>query len=561
MKLRPRHFRFRSIAAAGFATLLALAGGVFLFVTPAAATTDGVTSLGSFAVSPTSLPPLTTGVNAQTASNILFSIPSAVTTGDTITLQVQPHSSTNCSTSSTDFIGFNNAGPITATATGSGAPTFVVSITTAASDPGTCAGVGDVLTLTLTNNAGTGPFPVTVAGIEYNAGATADAGNVGVGILSTTTTPTTTTFFTPSAGVTSPPSNATVTAPTSTATANSPAVIVTNSGGTGTISNIVVTESTAGAVSHSLCIAPDTSPATPTAFTFTGAGTTTAGVGSGAVVGASTLPSGAMLVVITTSSTTATTYTISGATVTTSSAVSGPAAVTVTTGSTSCALDTTGISSGLVALDVAPTVMTSIAGADADGTAIAEMKAAFPFPAGCPTNHAVVLATDQTFPDALAASYLAGYLGTGILLTPTAALSSETQTALENEGITSVYVVGGTLAISANTISQVDATPSYHCGGPSAGATTGFINVVQTLAGQTQYDTAQQIANFPTSSAVHSFNLSGAYAGQYNDTTGNESSTPSATGALRTAIVATGASYQTRLEQACSRTPISSRSC
>ena len=541
MKLRPFHFRLRSFAAAGFATLLALAGGAFLATTPASAVADGVTALGSFAVSPTTLPTLTTGGSAQAGSDILFSIPSIVTTNDVITLQVQPHSSANCLTSSSDFVGFNNSVPITATATGSGHPTFAVSLGTAASDPAACAAVNDVLTLTLTNNSGTGPFPVTVTGIEYNVGATADPGNIGVGVSSTTTTPTTTTFFTPSAGTASPPSDATVAAHGATVTADNPVVTVTNNGGTGTISNIVVTEAAAGAVHGSLCIAPNTAPSSPTVFTFTGAGTTTAAGGS-AVVGASSLPGGAILVLITTPSVSATTYTISAATVATSGATTGPATVTVTTGGANCGADTTGFAAGLVVFGVAPTLHATIAGADIDGTAIAEMAAAFP--SGCPSSHKVILATDQNFPDALAASYLAGFLQTGILLTPTASLSAETQNALQNDGITQVYVVGGPLAVSQNTITQVNATLAYTCGGPASGTKTGSnISVVQTLFGTTQYDTAQAIGLFPPSSNVHSFNLSGAYSNQYNGTTGNESSSPSAVGAIRTAIVASGANF------------------
>jgi len=230
--------------------------------------------------------------------------------------------------------------------------------------------------------------------------------------------------------------------------------------------------------------------------------------------------------------------------VTTSGVITGPAAATITTGG-ACGAGTA-VATGLVVFGVAPTLKASISGTDADGTAIAEMEAAFPPGTTCPTSHAVVLATDQTFPDALAASYLAGYLGTGILLTPMAALSTETQVALQEEGITSVYVVGGILAVSQNTINEVNATPAYTCGGPNNGGTktTSNITVVQTLAGQTQYDTAQQIANFPPATNVQSFNLSGAYSGQYNDTTGNESSAASGTGALRTAIVATGDSFQ-----------------
>ncbi len=548
MKLRPVHFSLRSIAAAGFATLLASASGLFLAITPAAAAADGVSAISGFAVGTLNAPFATNTVN-QAGSNISFSIPSAVTTGDTITLQVAPHSSGNCATSASDFVGFNNTGPIAANATGTNAPTFTTSFSTAASDPPACSSLKDVMVLHVTNNGGTGPFTVTISLLAYNVGAAADPGTINIGISAATASATTTTYFSVTGvptGNTSPPSDASVVARSATATANNPVATVTNGGGTGTISNIVITEVSAAAVTGSLCIVPATTPLTPTTFTFTGVGTTTFSGGTGAVVGASSIIGGTSLqVLITTPSATAGIFTITGATVATSGGITGPAAVVITSGGSGCGSAVTGVASGLVVFGVAPTLSPAIAGTDADATAIAEMATSYPPPSNCPASHAVVLATDQSFPDALAASYLAGHLGTGILLTPQANLSAETQTALQNEGVTSVYVVGGTLAISANTISQVNATPAYTCGGVSAGTLTGsHIAVVQTLFGQTQYDTAQQIAAFPGAGSVHSFNLSGAYSGQYNNTAGNESSSPVTSGALRTAIVATGASFQ-----------------
>lgn len=541
MKLRPVHFSLRSIAAAGFATLLAMASGLFIAVTPAAAA--GVASLTVFAISsPATIPTISVGKADQAASNISFTMPNSWVSGDTIVIQLAPNAGTNCS-SNTDYVGFQGTPSVTSsTHAGDTTPTFSVLMTKAGTDPGGCGVGNDVMTATLTNTASpnnSDAFTVTVSGIFYNVGTTADTGNVDVAIAGDTTK-----YFnltTATKGTVSPPSNATVSQ--ASATANNPATDATNNGGTGTISNIVVTEGAAGAINGSLCITPLSSAAFPTNFAFTTAGAAAFSGGTAGVAGTPVLAGGAIQVPITTMSTGAGTYTISGAGVTTSGATTGPAAATVTTGGANCGADTTPVATGLVVL--APTVNTAIAGADADATAIAEMATSYPPPSSCPSNHAVVLATDQNFPDALAASYLAGNLGTGILLTPTANLSAETQAALQNEGITSVYVVGGTLAISANTISQVNATPAYTCGGVSAGTKTGSnIAVVQTLAGQTEYDTAQQIAALPGSSNVHSFNLSGAYAGQYNDTAGNESSTPSATGALRTAIVATGASYQ-----------------
>jgi len=536
LKLRPVHFSLRSIAAAGFATLLAFASGLFIAVSPAAAA--GVASLTGFAISsPATIPAIGVGKTDQAASNISFTMPNSWVSSDTIVVQIAPNAGTNCS-SNTDFVGFQGTPSVTSsTHTGDTTPTFSVVMTKFGSDAVGCGVGNDVLTATLTNSASpsnSDTFTVTISGIFYNVGTTADLGNDSTVYFHLTSA---------TKGTVSPPSNATVTQ--ASATANNPATSATNNGGTGTISNIVVTEAAAGAINGSLCVTPFSSAAFPTHFTFTTAGTTTFSGGTAGVPGTPALAGGAIQVPITTVSATAGTYTISGEGVTTSGAITGPAAATVTTGGANCGTDTTPVATGLVVFGVAPTVNTAIAGADADATAIAEMAASYPPPSSCPASHAVVLATDQSFPDALAASYLAGHLGTGILLTPQANLSAETQAALQNEGVTSVYVVGGTLAISANTISQVNATPAYTCGGKSGGTTTGSnIAVVQTLFGPTQYDTAQQIAAFPGSSNVHSFNLAGAYAGQYNNTPGNESSAPSATGAIRTAIVATGASFQ-----------------
>ena len=69
MKLRPRHFRFRSVAAAGFATLLALTGGVLLSTTPAAAAVSAVTFSGSSTVAAATNTTWTVGFNSSTAEN------------------------------------------------------------------------------------------------------------------------------------------------------------------------------------------------------------------------------------------------------------------------------------------------------------------------------------------------------------------------------------------------------------------------------------------------------------------------------------------------------------
>lgn len=96
------------------------------------------------------------------------------------------------------------------------------------------------------------------------------------------------------------------------------------------------------------------------------------------------------------------------------------------------------------------------------------------FASGTPT---VVLASGENFPDALAASYLAGRLHAPVLLTPTAALDSATVSALQSLGAKGVDIVGGTAAVSANVASQLttDGYTVSHVAGPDRFATAAAV--------------------------------------------------------------------------------------
>ncbi len=195
-----------------------------------------------------------------------------------------------------------------------------------------------------------------------------------------------------------------------------------------------------------------------------------------------------------------------------------------------------------------------ISGATADATAAQELEHQFT-PAsgqcpGSPGTRPVVLATDATYPDALASASLARALGTGTLLTPTAGLSAVTAAAIRAEGVTHVYVVGGPLAVSTSVVAALQATPAAACGG---GSGQGAQIEVTRIFGQTEYDTAAQIAAFAAARVgVGAMNLSGAYQGsnatggdgRYNTTAGTGSSGPAGPGALPTAVVATGTGFQ-----------------
>jgi hypothetical protein len=204
------------------------------------------------------------------------------------------------------------------------------------------------------------------------------------------------------------------------------------------------------------------------------------------------------------------------------------------------------------------TVSARIYGVDADGTAAQAFGIANPVTAvgtsftspGAGGNDYAVLATDSDPYDALSASYLAGQTGTGILLTPTSTLSTETLTALRLAGVETVYAVGGPDAISQADITQLEGTPSYYPGGTTERYDP-FTNdlrdiQVQWIYGATADDTASQVAQFVGNFPIGNPAYQAGYGGMYNDTTGSSGSPESTapdTG-VQTAIIATDTGFQ-----------------
>jgi putative cell wall-binding protein len=140
-----------------------------------------------------------------------------------------------------------------------------------------------------------------------------------------------------------------------------------------------------------------------------------------------------------------------------------------------------GLTVALTASPAAAATTTRIGGANRYDTA--RLAAEATFPGGAAT---AVLATGQNFPDALAASTLAGALGAPILLTPTASLAAETVAALATLHVHTVQIVGGPAAVSAAVIAQL----------------TGLgYTVPAAIAGATRYDTAAAIATAAATSA------------------------------------------------------------
>lgn len=94
----------------------------------------------------------------------------------------------------------------------------------------------------------------------------------------------------------------------------------------------------------------------------------------------------------------------------------------------------------------------------------------------------VVVTSGANFPDALSSAYLASSLHTGILLTDPNALSPTTQNVLTNGHIGTVYIVGGTAAVSQNVQNSIAA---LHIGNVSGNA---FLTVIR-VAGSDRYGT------------------------------------------------------------------------
>jgi putative cell wall-binding protein len=260
---------------------------------------------------------------------------------------------------------------------------------------------------------------------------------------------------------------------------------------------------------------------------------------------------------VTTASTAAGTFTVSGLSVV-GVLSPGNGTLTVTASSSPCTSPTATATYTTNTTAFSAFSANRIYGQVADGTAAALLESVFKPGTTCPNGTAggnVVLATDQNFPDALSASYLAKGLNTGVLLTPTGSLSTDAATALRLEGITHVHIVGGPIAVSTDVVNQLKATQAYNCGG-----TVGLTNslgapqnlTVTQVYGQTAYDTAQSVAQYfgAGTGGVGSGSFATAYptsttgTSTYNATSGMSGTiAPANSAPTKVAIVATGENF------------------
>jgi putative cell wall-binding protein len=133
-------------------------------------------------------------------------------------------------------------------------------------------------------------------------------------------------------------------------------------------------------------------------------------------------------------------------------------------------------------------VAIDVFGADRYQTAIESSKQAFPTNGG--TTNAIVT-TGENFPDALAASALAGHVGGPVLLTQRASLPGGVDAELTRLGVTTVYLVGGPVAVTNDVATAL----------AKGGART-----VTRVAGETRIETAVAVAAQIGGSNIGNFN-------------------------------------------------------
>ena len=312
---------------------------------------------------------------------------------------------------------------------------------------------------------------ILVSGITYTVGA--DARKVPWTTRSTT-----------SAGSSTPA--ATQTSPTSASASAAPASFVPTGGGADrAIGNIVLQEQRAGAIQPAGACVQLIGPAGTTFDdspepTNTASGGTGVGVVGTGVVNASG-PDLPFTIQTASTGTGATTYTLSNVRV---NAGPNPGAINAKVGPTCGSTAFGTIRLGFVG------AVDRIQGSDRYATAAQIAFQNF----GCLDTKTVVIARGDAFPDALAASYLAGKNQAPILLTAPTTIPPETLQALEFHGVKNVVLVGGTAAISQGVQDFLDAKPTHACGGNASLTET---IAVDRVFGADRFATAKNVAEKP----------------------------------------------------------------
>ena len=122
------------------------------------------------------------------------------------------------------------------------------------------------------------------------------------------------------------------------------------------------------------------------------------------------------------------------------------------------------------AIKTAKAEWTRLAGDTRIGTMYSIVKEGFA------SSDTAIVATAWNFPDALGASALAGVYGCPVITTDVDSLTPEARNQLVRLNVKNVIVLGGTAAVSTNTVKQIKAIPT--------------VTSVKRLSGDTRYDTS-----------------------------------------------------------------------
>jgi len=214
---------------------------------------------------------------------------------------------------------------------------------------------------------------------------------------------------------------------------------------------------------------------------------------------------------------------------------------------------------GYVQLTTVSELANSVYGADADATSTQAIEHQFnPASDSCVSNEfphfsfgpSIFLATDADYHDALGADYAAGTIDSGVLLTNPNALEAQTLDAIREEGVSTVFVAGGPLAISNAVTTQLQNTPTYYCGGTAVRVDpvtnqTEDLNVIR-VYGQTANDTDEQMAEYIGAQPIDQLQPFAEYGSTdpFNDTTGENSTTYAPSSAVNTALLVTDSGWQ-----------------
>lgn len=424
--------RLRRAGAGGLAaavvagTLVASAGFASAAATPVAGTYQLTATSAATTIYP--------GLANQAAGSVEYWTASSWTTGATLKFTIAGN---DCSTATTlkNAVSFSAApsvalaGPFVQATGAAGAavkPTFSTALSSTGGAGGQCdlAGVKDVFTITFNqpaNPVNTDVFSVTLGGIKYTTGSTAlGAVSLGAAITGALSAPA------PAAVV-----NATV--------ANTKFVAASVASAVPSQTGVALGNMTASDVGAAHITSPITFTLSGGTFTATStpalagpAGTTWTVTGMGGAVLTATLATGSL-------PTTANTYVLSGATIT---APAAAAAVTVTARYGATVIGAPATVASVVA-------QTRVGGSDRYATAAALFAT---------TTNSAVLASGANFPDALSANFLAKVKGAGILLTDPKVLPSVTLNKIISAPVATVYIVGGTGAVSQAIENQLAAT-------------------------------------------------------------------------------------------------------